>query len=174
MAADMHNLTGAYAADVVEDGEERLAFERQLAECPDCREEVRTLREAAAALSVAVALPPPPGLRSRMLAEIAATPQLPPLNRVPAEVTSLAQRRSRRRARVPALAASVVLVAAWAWVRQRVVEMRDAQQAQQRADCWIFEIVGDPNASRVSGPVSGGGSAAVVPAGPAPSSSPPA
>jgi Anti-sigma-K factor rskA/Putative zinc-finger len=163
MAADVHNLTGAYAVGAMEDDEERRDFEQHLAECPDCREEVRTLREAAAALGAAAALPPPPGLRSRVLSEIAATPQLPPAGRVPAQVTSL-QRRSRRRTRVLALAASVVLLAGVGVGAAGVVEMRDAQQAQQQAD-RILAIVGDPFARRVSGPVSGGGAATVVVSG---------
>jgi anti-sigma-K factor RskA len=163
MAADLHNLTGAYAAGAMEDDEERRTFEQHLAECPDCREEVRTLREATAALGAAVALTPPPGLRSRVLTEIAATPQLPPAGRVPAQVTPL-QRRSRRRRRVLALAASVVLLAGVGVGTAGVIEMRDAQQTQQQAE-RILAIVGDPDAQRVSGPVSGGGAATVVVSG---------
>jgi hypothetical protein len=159
-AADLHNLTGAYAAGAIEDDAERRAFEQHLAECPDCREEVRTLREATAALGAAVALPPPPGLRSRVLADIAATPQLPPAGRVPAKVIPLRQRRSRR-TRVLALAASVALIAGVGVGAAGVVQMRDAQQEQQQAE-RILAIVGDPNAQRVSGPVSGGGAATVV------------
>jgi len=163
MAPDLHNLTGAYAVGAMEDDEERRTFEQHLAECPDCREEVRTLREATAALATAVAQPPPPALRSRVLAEIAATPQLPPPGRVPA-VTPPPQRRSRRPGRVFALAASAVLLAGAGLGAVGLVQLHEARQAQQQAD-RILAIVGDPNAQRISGPVAGRGSATVVVAG---------
>ena len=40
MSADLHTLTGAYAADALS-GTERLAFERHLDDCPACAQEVR-------------------------------------------------------------------------------------------------------------------------------------
>ncbi|MFC6343639.1 zf-HC2 domain-containing protein, partial [Nocardioides hankookensis] len=46
---DIHALVGAYAVDAVDDLE-RAAFERHLAECADCRDEVASLREAAGLL----------------------------------------------------------------------------------------------------------------------------
>ncbi|SDI71567.1 Anti-sigma-K factor RskA [Actinokineospora alba] len=72
---DLHTLTGAYALDALSEPE-RADFERHLAECDACAEEVVELRTAATRL--AVAAQPPPGLRERLLAEVHHTRQLPP------------------------------------------------------------------------------------------------
>ena len=48
--ADLHTLTGAYAADAL-DPVERDAFERHLQECADCRQEVAELRATTARLA---------------------------------------------------------------------------------------------------------------------------
>ena len=47
MSADLHTLTGAYAADALSDTEQ-LAFERHLTACPACAQEVRTWDPATA------------------------------------------------------------------------------------------------------------------------------
>ena len=75
MSADLHTLTGAYAAHALSDSE-RLAFERHLAACPTCAQEVRELTETAARLGAAVAVRPPAALWERVLAEAVATRQL--------------------------------------------------------------------------------------------------
>jgi anti-sigma factor RsiW len=74
MSADLHTLTGAYAADALSETE-RLAFERHLDACPACAQEVRELTETAARLGSAVAVPPPAALWERVRAEAAATRQ---------------------------------------------------------------------------------------------------
>lgn len=76
--ADVHTLTGAYALDAVTDLE-RAAFTRHLAECPVCAGEVAEFRATAARLATAVATAPGTRLRSRVLTEITATRQLPPV-----------------------------------------------------------------------------------------------
>ena len=48
--ADIHALSGAYAVDAVDDIE-RAEFERHLATCADCREEVAGFRSTAIQLS---------------------------------------------------------------------------------------------------------------------------
>ena len=50
---DVHALSGAYAVDALDDLE-RAAFERHLAECPECRAEVDSLREAASLLGLTI------------------------------------------------------------------------------------------------------------------------
>lgn len=74
---DIHALTGAYALDAVS-GEERADFERHLAECESCAQEVRELRDTAAQLALAAAQPPPPAVKQRVLNEIRTVRQLPP------------------------------------------------------------------------------------------------
>ena len=78
MSADLHTLTGAYAAHALSDTE-RLAFERHLDACPACAREVRELEATSACLGAAVAAPPPPELWERIRAEALVTRQLPPV-----------------------------------------------------------------------------------------------
>ncbi|WP_018682102.1 anti-sigma factor [Actinokineospora enzanensis] len=78
MTADIHALTGAYALDAIPDVE-RAAFERHLAECDSCAQEVRELQATAARLGSAAAVPPPPELKARVLARVSQVRQLPPV-----------------------------------------------------------------------------------------------
>ena len=78
MSADVHGLSGAYAVDAL-DEREREAFERHLAECQECRDEVAGLREAAAGLSALTARTPSEGLRESVLGGIRSIRPLPPL-----------------------------------------------------------------------------------------------
>jgi anti-sigma-K factor RskA len=72
-----HALSGAYAVDALDDVE-RARFEAHLRACPDCRTEVETFRETAAALA-GDPIAPPAGLRADVLAGIEAIRPLPPL-----------------------------------------------------------------------------------------------
>ena len=56
LADDWHVLTGSYALDALPDPEQE-EFERHLQHCPSCEAEVRGLRETAARLAMARALP---------------------------------------------------------------------------------------------------------------------
>ena len=53
-AAEAHTLIGPYALDALDDGE-RADFERHLAECATCRDEVAGLRRTVVRLADAVA-----------------------------------------------------------------------------------------------------------------------
>jgi anti-sigma-K factor RskA len=64
--ADIHALTGPYVLDAVAD-DERTGFEQHLALCADCSTEVGDLREAVTKLSVYVAIPPPAGVKPRVM-----------------------------------------------------------------------------------------------------------
>ena len=77
MSADVHALAGAYALDALP-SDERAFFERHLAMCEACRNEVAELSETAARLGSAAAVTPPPALRDRVLAAANVTRQLPP------------------------------------------------------------------------------------------------
>jgi anti-sigma-K factor RskA len=102
---DIHALTGAYALDAVA-GVERMDFERHLAECESCAQEVHELRETAARLALAAAAPPPPMLKNRVMDQIRTVRQLPPeTSVVPLRRRSIAQR-------LTAVAAAVFFVAA--------------------------------------------------------------
>lgn len=102
MSIDIHALSGAYAIDALDDIE-RAQFERHLAECPACRAEVESLREASALLVETVLDTPPAGLRDRVLADISTVRPLPPV------VPEVVARRPARRW-FPALAAAAAVV----------------------------------------------------------------
>ena len=75
---DVHALVGAYVMDAVS-ASDRASFERHLATCAECREDVRGLREATARLADAAAIPPRPELRDQTVRAAMTTRQLPPL-----------------------------------------------------------------------------------------------
>ncbi|HKA67598.1 MAG TPA: anti-sigma factor [Actinomycetes bacterium] len=135
MNADIHTLTGAYAANALP-ADERVDFERHLRMCEACGDEVRELQATTALLGVAAALPPPPGLRERVLAEIGRVRQLgPELRPVPRDQTSesgLPSRISRwtRRAVAVGIAALVLAAAGLGVVtyqqRQDISQLEDA------------------------------------------------
>lgn len=138
MSSDIHALSGAYAIDALDDVE-RARFERHLAECEACREEVDSLREVGVLLAGAMQTAPPPELRDRVLTGISQVRPLPPV------VPQPAVRRSRRPWALSAAAAAVVLavgagVVAWEpWedpqaaltATERVLEAPDAEHYEQ-------------------------------------------
>ena len=109
MSTDIHALTGAYAVDGLDDLE-RARFERHLAECDDCRAEVESLREAASLLPETSAVAPPPALRDRVLAEIAAVRPLPPESDGARVLTGASPSRPPRRILAGLVAAAVALI----------------------------------------------------------------
>lgn len=164
-AADLHTLTGAYALDAL-DGAEAGAFERHMAECGVCAQEVRELRETAARLALGVALVPPPAMRERVMAAVAGVRQLPPL--VPeADVVPLRGRR-RGRGRLSYLAAAACLVIAvgaggWAVNAQREAERDRARLESVRQEtAMLVDLMSAPDTTMRTAPVSGGGEATVV------------
>jgi anti-sigma-K factor RskA len=98
-AGDLHILTGAYASGALTD-EEHDAFVAHLPTCAPCRDEVAELVATATLLGIAAAETPPVGFRDRVMAEVATTRQLPPV------VSTLAEAREQRRARLPRWALS--------------------------------------------------------------------
>lgn len=112
LVPDVHALSGAYAVDALHDAE-RARFEAHLAVCAACRDEVDSLREAAARLAADATLEPPAAVRAGLLDGIATIRPLPPVG-TGATVTELAGRRRSPhagRVRLLAGAAAVVLLA---------------------------------------------------------------
>jgi Anti-sigma-K factor rskA/Putative zinc-finger len=164
MSADLHTLTGAYAAHALSDGE-RLAFERHLAACPACAQEVRELTGTAARLGAAVAAHPPAVLWERVRAEAVATRQLAP-------VVGRAERRRRveraralgllggRRRFPPLLAAAAALLVAA--VSVTALNLGLPGRTERPVDL-VEAVLGAPDARRVVAALPGGpGQAAVV------------
>ncbi|MDR7300803.1 anti-sigma factor [Haloactinomyces albus] len=140
MSTDMATLTGAYAVNALTEFEQ-AEFERHLAECADCAQEVRELQETAARLGTSTETAPPEGLRQRVLAEVSRTRQEPPHdpgrhNTGSKPNGSTAHRVARARWGMRLSAAAAVLgvalagtFGAIAWQTQQELE-----QAQQRAE----------------------------------------
>ena len=74
---DEHTLAGAYAMDAIS-AADRERFERHLAGCEECAQEIASLRETTAVLASATAEPLPAGLKERIMAAAAVTRQQPP------------------------------------------------------------------------------------------------
>lgn len=139
---DIHALTGAYALDAVS-GMERVDFERHLAECESCSQEVRELRDTAAQLALAADEPPPPALKQRVFDEIQTVRQLSP------ETTVVPLRRRSLAQRLTAVAAAVFFVATVGLgvivVRQNAqLDDANAQAAQ------LEQILSSPDARLVT------------------------
>jgi len=147
---DVHALSGAYAVDALDDIE-RAQFERHLNECAECRYEVDSLRAGAAMLAELEPVAPSPGLRDRILAEVATVRPLPP------QVVEVRPRR-RRFPTMVAAAAAVVAVGIGGGIvydrlsddtpsdinisaTERVVEAPDAERYVQRFDDGSSAIV---------------------------------
>jgi hypothetical protein len=164
MSADLHTLTGAYAAHALSESE-RLAFERHLAACPACAQEVRELSETASRLGAAVAVRPPAALWERVRAEAVVTRQLPPL------VGRAERRRRAERGRVAAglwggrrrfppllAAAAALLVAA---VSVTALNLGLPGRTERPVDL-VAAVVGAPDARRVVAALPGGPGRATV------------
>ncbi|MEW2448144.1 anti-sigma factor [Streptomyces parvulus] len=158
--AELHTLTGAYALDALEE-EERLAFERHLARCESCGQEVRELTATAARLGLAASLPAPPGLKVQVMGRVAEVRQQPPDS--PDSASS-----SHRRGRVMrwALAACLAGVAAFGgttlWQYQRADEAgHEAREARAEAD-RVARVLSAPDVRMASTDVDGAGRGSVV------------
>jgi anti-sigma-K factor RskA len=175
--AALHTLVGAYVMDAVP-APDRAAFERHLAGCEPCREEVRGLREAAARLGEAAAIEPRPELREQTLLAATRLRQLPPV--VPEPDPGLAGRRSARppggwwrslRSRPGAIrrswlavatAAAAVLAVAAVGLAVHATSMQHRLSSTEQRDHAIAEILGAPDAVMLTAKVQTGGTATVV------------
>jgi Anti-sigma-K factor rskA len=175
VSADLHALSGCYAADALTPDEATL-FETHLRECAVCVEEVRELRETAALLALAVAAPPPAAVKARVLGQVDAVRQLPPETGGDSAMTSalpasLEQRRSLgrgkhsapgRRFRPLLVAAASVLVFALGAAAVGTVDLqRRLDRVEARADA-VTRVLTAPDARTVTAALPGGGSGTVV------------
>ena len=157
MNADIHGLSGAYAVDALDDVE-RADFERHLQQCPECQDEVASLRAAAVELTHASALTPPPALRDSVLRQISTVRPLPPLTgdtgpapQAEATVTPIETRRRRVKPLtwlVAAAAAAVLAIGGLVWspwqsdepapqqltATEQVIRAKDAQRYEKVID----------------------------------------
>jgi anti-sigma-K factor RskA len=155
---ELHMLTGSYALDALPD-DERAEFEKHLARCPSCAEEVRGLRETAARLALATAIAPPPQLRARVLAAAPQIRQLPPAgrgSRSGARLRRLPLTRAGLTAGVFALAAALVfLLVTNVSTTQRLHQSQASNQA-------VAAVLAAPDARVESLAATGGGTVTAV------------
>jgi hypothetical protein len=155
--SDPHTLAGAYAMDAV-DEPDRVRFERHLAGCEPCRQEVRGLREATAALAAATAVRPPAALRDATLRAAGQTRQMPA---APAGRPG-PRRRRRLVLGLTAAAAAIVVVAVAVVAGVSASGMQDRLDQAQQHDHAVATVLSAPDATMMSGPVRTGGTATVV------------
>ena len=157
MSPDVHALTGAYVMDAVSDFE-RASFERHLAECSACAQEVRELRETSTRLGLAATADPPPYLKGQVMSAIRTVRQLPP---------EVAPASGRHRAtprwalRITTGAAAVLLVIATVLGVLLVRSSDDLDESQAYANS-VNSILQARDAQVANGSANGGGSATVV------------
>ncbi|WP_037869828.1 anti-sigma factor [Streptomyces sp. SPB074] len=157
--ADNHLLTGAYALHALEPAEE-AAFERHMAHCAACAQEVREFTETATKLGLAAAVAPPPGFKDAGMARITDVRQEPP------QAVRATPPRRRPRPVHWALAACAALAAALGgtavWQGQRAGEARTEARAAQDRAARLDAVLSAPDVKVTSGAIDAGGRATVV------------
>ncbi|PYC87649.1 anti-sigma factor [Streptomyces tateyamensis] len=169
--ADLHLLTGAYATDAL-DEPERGRFERHLAGCESCAEEVAEFAETLSRLGAAEAVAVPPELKRRVLAELVTVRQLAPEAHEDADSPVPTDRVPRRRGRAarqwPKLALAACLALAAGLGGLAVQQHDQAQQARARAarleaqQAGFSALLTAPDARTATGTVRGGAVGTVV------------
>jgi anti-sigma-K factor RskA len=161
-----HTLAGAYAMDAIT-AADRARFERHLASCAECAQEIASLREATARLATATAQAPPPGLKERVMAAAATTRQRSPVtadvparSRTTAWLGSLAWRgrlvvAAGAVATVAVLGAAVVFGVSNGTMRQ---QLSQAQASSQQ----VAAVLTARDATMMTGTVRGGGTVTIV------------
>jgi len=163
-----HTLVGAYVLDALGPAD-RSRFERHLARCEQCAQEIPGLAEVTARLAGAAVTEPPPALTQRALAAAARTRQLPPL---PSAAGSARQAvgiwaARRRRAWLPGLALAVaglmMVLAVFLGLAARGAQHQLRQD--QLGGHAIAAVLTARDAHMVSAKVSTGGTATIVMSG---------
>lgn len=154
-AGEPHTLAGAYAMDAL-DAKDRARFGRHLARCEACAREVSELRETTARLAVASAVPPPPGMRERLLSAAARTSQHAAMAPRPARLGS---RRAGRLAATATAAALLVLAVALGLTASD--SSQQLSQMRQRSAA-IAAVLTARDATMMTARVSGGSATIVM------------
>jgi len=155
--ADVHPLAGADAMDAIS-APDRARFERHLAGCAACAQEITSLREATARLATATAVAPPSSMKERVMAAAALTRQQPPPVSEPSTGRAW---RGRLRFTVAAAAAAVVLGAAVVFGVANG-SMRDQLSQAQASSQQMAAVLTARDATMMTGAVTGGGTVTIV------------
>ncbi|MFF6910170.1 anti-sigma factor domain-containing protein [Streptomyces sp. NPDC012389] len=160
--AELHTLTGAYALHALPE-DERREFERHLADCEACTQEVRELSATAARLGLAVAESPPRELRERVLREITTVRQEVPSHGRPGRTVGGGR---TGRWTTYALAACIAAAAAFGgvavWQNQVAQDARQEANQAQRQNQQLAQVLSAPDAKTSSGELTGGARGTVV------------
>jgi anti-sigma-K factor RskA len=171
-AREPHTLAGAYAMDAISEPD-RVRFERHLARCQECAQEIASLHEATARLAGATAVTPPSGLKERVMAAAAMTRQQPPVTAdAPARARSSGiaaattwarslTRPGRLAMAAGAAAAVVVLIAAVAFGVANGTMRQQLNQAQASSR-QMAAVLTARDATMMTGTVTGGGTVTIV------------
>ena len=163
-----HTLVGAYVLDALGPAD-RSRFERHLARCEQCAQEIPGLAEVTARLAGAAVTEPPPGLTQRALAAAGRTRQLPPLPSAGGSARQAAGIRAGRRPRawVPglelAVAGLMMILAVFLGLAARGAQHQLRQD--QLGGHAIAAVLTARDAHMVSATVSTGGTATIVMSG---------
>ncbi|MFE9413254.1 anti-sigma factor domain-containing protein [Streptomyces sp. NPDC006704] len=162
-SADLHTLTGAYALNALL-ADEREEFERHLAACGPCTQEVRELAATAGRLGLAMTTTPPAALKADVLRRIRAVRQEAPRTgpSLPAAVRTGRRRALTRYALAACLAAAVGLGGVAAWQHQQADTAREqARAAQSRAE-QLADVLAAPDAKATHGRLGGDAAGTLV------------
>ncbi|MFI0939328.1 anti-sigma factor domain-containing protein [Streptomyces sp. NPDC021020] len=160
---DLHSLTGAYALHAMAD-EERADFERHLAGCDACREEVAEFTATAGRLALASTAGTRPAMREQVLHRVATVRQVPP-GAAPLDRVRRGVPHTRGWARW-VLAASVAAAAAFGgtavWQYERAQDARHGAVRAQRHAEDVADVLTAPDARSRSVRVAGASGTLVV------------
>jgi len=166
---------GGFERLIAGDTPEAAALAGHVAGCPDCADEMERLRRSATVIRDAVRTMPPPELRERTLAFVAAVGRdrspgapMPPRDVVPAEIGARRAAGGSRRVALWAATLAAAVVVAVVGTSMYVTNQRDALVARQaetisalaRVATWSLRIDGEADAIHVDLAGTGGGSAA--------------
>ncbi|MDL5206496.1 anti-sigma factor [Streptomyces sp. ALI-76-A] len=160
---DLHTLTGAYALHALT-AAEASSFERHLATCEACAQEVQELKETAARLGLAAAVTARPELKEHVMRRISTVRQVGP------RLAPVSSPSSRSRARrVPRWALAACLAAATAlgggttiWQHERAQDATEqARRTEQRAGS-LATVLAAPDAKTRTTRFADGATATVI------------
>ncbi|MFJ9690932.1 anti-sigma factor domain-containing protein [Kitasatospora sp. NPDC101183] len=161
-AADLHTLTGAYAAHAL-DPDESAEFERHLANCPACAQEVAEFAATLARLGAAQAVLPPPALKARVMAALPTLRQEAP--RTAPEPVRRPGRLARGRRSLGLAACLALAVGAGAVAvqqHQQAGQARERAAVLQQQQDRFAALLAAPDARTATGTATGGGGVGTV------------
>lgn len=159
---ELHTLAGPYVMDAVTP-EERSSFAEHLADCVQCRDDVREMREATARLGMAAVVRPRPELKGQTIRAASRTSQLGPVVVAPRRRRAAAWR--HRSIRLPArfaLASAALVAAAAAGFGVVANNMMEQLHHTQQQDHMIATVLNARDAVMLTARVTTGGTATVV------------